>query len=365
MCKMIRTLGASLLAAVWIGLSLFAWFSPLKAVSESERRPLAQRPKLNADTLLSGSFMEQFADYATDQFPLRDSFRLAKAMHARYLMGQKDNNGLYIAQGQLAKLEYPLNTVSLSHALKKINGIYTRYLQNTDSKILMSVVPDKGYYLAQANGYPAMDYEELFAQVAENTPWAQQVDLTKHLSAADYYRTDTHWRQEQLLSVAEVLCDALDTSAPKDVSPVLLTDRFYGVYYGQAALPVKPETLYTMESPILADCRVYHHETREYLPVYNREKLSGNDPYEVFLSGPQALLTVENPHGKAGKELIVFRDSFASALVPLLAQDYKTVTLVDIRYVSWEQLEGYLDFHGQDILFLYSTLILNNSATLK
>ena len=61
----------------------------------------------------------------------------------------------------------------------------------------------------------------------------------------------------------------------------------------------------------------------------------------------------------------MFRDSFGSSLVPLLLEDYAKVTLVDIRYVSSAKLDSFLDFHGQDVRFLYSTLVLNNSASLK
>ena len=95
------------------------------------------------------------------------------------------------------------------------------------------------------------------------------------------------------------------------------------------------------------------------------EKLEGKDPYEVFLSGPRSLLTVTNPAGQPGKELIVFRDSFGSAIVPLLLADYETVTLVDIRYLQMDLLDRFVDFHGQDVLLLYSTLVLNNSETIK
>ena len=85
----------------------------------------------------------------------------------------------------------------------------------------------------------------------------------------------------------------------------------------------------------------------------------------MFLSGARSLLTIENPNAKTDKELIVFRDSFGSSMVPLLVQDYKTVTLVDIRYMNPAMLGRFVDFHGQDVLFLYSTLVLNNSSTIK
>ena len=99
--------------------------------------------------------------------------------------------------------------------------------------------------------------------------------------------------------------------------------------------------------------------------MYDRSRLSGKDPYEVYLSGPKSLLTVTNPSGQPGRELIVFRDSFGSAMIPLLLADYETVTVVDIRYMHMDILERFVDFHGQDVLLLYSTLVLNNSETIK
>ena len=94
-------------------------------------------------------------------------------------------------------------------------------------------------------------------------------------------------------------------------------------------------------------------------------KADGNDPYEVFLSGPLSLITIENPTTDTEKELIIFRDSFGSAIAPLLAEGYRKVTLADIRYLPTAVLGEYIDFEGQDVLFLYSTLILNNSTTMK
>ena len=74
---------------------------------------------------------------------------------------------------------------------------------------------------------------------------------------------------------------------------------------------------------------------------------------------------IENPAATTNRELIVFRDSFGSSLVPLLVEGYAKVTLIDIRYVTSAYLGNFVDFHGQDVLFLYSTLLLNDSLALR
>ena len=52
-------------------------------------------------------------------------------------------------------------------------------------------------------------------------------------------------------------------------------------------------------------------------------------------------------------------------MAPLLVSGYRKITLVDIRYLHPDLLERYIEFDGQDVLFLYSTLVLNHSETLK
>ena len=367
MNKKIRAIGAMILVVLWAVLTGFAWFAPAKDISDAERRPLAQMPQITLDSLLNVKFMGQFEDYSLDQFPLRDSFRQLKSLFHYYVLNQSDNNGIYIADGYAAKLEYPLSQSAMEHAVKKFNQIYSKYLAESGSSIYLSVVPDKGYYLAEENGYLAMDYEKLFSTLKENLTWAEYVDITDCLSIEDYYRTDTHWRQEKILKVAQKLSQALGVTIPQsdEYTPTKLERPFYGVYHGQAALPMEAEDMYIMESQLLAGCKVYNHETGKYTAVYDMDKLTSKDLYDVYLSGAQSLLTIENPNATTDKELIVFRDSFGSSVVPLLVQDYKTVTVVDIRYIDSAKIGDYIAFEGQDVLLLYSTLVLNNSRSLK
>ena len=364
--KKMRIFGLGALVLLWAALVFAAWFGPEKDFSDSERRKLAQFPELSVKTVLDGKFMSEFESFTLDQFPLRDTFRQVKALFHYNVLGQKDNNDIYMADGYAAKLEYPLNETSLSNALEKFNHLYETYLTGSDS-IVFAAVPDKGYYLGEANGYPVMDYEALFDKLKAELPWASFADLTDVLGVEDYYRTDTHWRQERITTAAETLCGALGATSFEEgeLTPQKVERPFYGVYYGQAALPMKAEDLYVMTGEIMDDCTVYNHETGKTTGIYDWEKLSSRDLYDIYLSGAAALLTIENSNATTDKELVVFRDSFGSSMIPLLVKDYRTVTVVDIRYLASDWVGRYVDFHGQDVLFLYSTLILNSSNTLK
>ena len=101
--KDLLTLGAA--ALLVLTLSLWGIFKSDDAVSESERRPLKQFPLFSAQEVLSGRFQSNFESYTLDQFPLRDTFRTLKALSVRYLFGEKDNNGIYMADGYAAKLD--------------------------------------------------------------------------------------------------------------------------------------------------------------------------------------------------------------------------------------------------------------------
>ena len=126
-----------------------------------------------------------------------------------------------------------------------------------------------------------------------------------------------------------------------------------------------PEPMYLLTNDLLEECRVYDHETGKTGAIYDMDKENSKDLYDVYLSGARALLTIDNPQGIPGKELIVFRDSFGSSILPLLVQDYAKVTVVDIRYIGIDLLKNFVEFKGQDVLMLYSTLILNNSSAIK
>lgn len=345
--------------ALWGALALWAWFIPSRKISEAERRPLAQKPAF------SEKFQTEFESYSLDQFPLRDRFRTLKSLFHTGVLRQQDNNGIYLTNGTAVKQEYPLNRDSVNRAIGRFQKLHDEYL--AESRCYYAIVPDKGCYLGAESGHLTMDYDALYAQMAAGLPWAEEIDLRPALTGQDYYRTDTHWRQEKLIPAAAALCEGLGVTPPRaeDFMMKPIERPFYGVYYGQAALPMEPDTLYLMENDLLSACTVYDHETGKTGSVYDMTKLDSRDLYDVYLSGAKALLTIENPNAGTDRELIVFRDSFGSSIVPLLLADYAKVTLVDIRYVQTNMLGQFLDFHGQDVLFLYSTLVLNNSAALK
>lgn len=345
----------------------FIWCiaKPADEYSESERRRLSGVPQLSPQSVLSGAFAEEFEDYSTDQFPMREQFRTLDAVVRFYGLRQKDNQGVYLNDGYVSSLEYPLDEYSLDRAADRFFYLYETYMKDTDVKLYLSIVPDKNYFLAGQNGYPAMDYEALFRILREQTAYMQYIDITELLDITDYYKTDAHWRQERIVDVAAHIGAAMGVTLSGQYTEKLLDIPFYGVYYGQAALPLPAEELYYLDSAVLSECTVYDYESGKNREIYDMEKAHGKDPYEIYLSGSRSLLMIENPNGDPNRELVIFRDSFGSSLAPLLTEGYGKVTLVDIRYLPGGRVGDLIEFEDQDVLFLYSTQVLNNSVSLK
>lgn len=364
----IKNIVVSVVLAVFIfGSSVFAWVKAPDDYSESERRALAAFPELSAESILSGKFMTSFEDYTLDQFPLRDLFRRIKALTEFNVFNKKDNNDLYIADDYVSKLEYPLSEEMLTNSADKFTWLYENYMADKDINVYFSVIPDKNYFLAEKNGYLSMNYDALVSFMKEKTSYMEYIDIFDLLSIDDYYRTDTHWKQESIVDIAQRLAEKMGTEISGEYEVNTVDGPFYGVYYGQSALPLEPDTLKYLTNSTLDSCIVNSFNTGVAVKkdMYDMEAAVGRDPYEMFLCGSDPLVTIENPNAKTDKELVIFRDSFGSSLTPLLSEGYAKIYVVDIRYIQSAMLGNFIDFNNQDVLFIYSTLLLNSSAAFK
>ena len=366
MSAKIKNIVLVILCAVFLfGFPVWGLIKSDEDISKSERRPLSKFPTVSIDNIMSGKFMTDFESYTLDHFPLRDNFRTLKSYTAFYAFRQQDNNDIYIADGFASKLEYPLNTESITHATERFKYVYDTYLEGKAGNVYLSIIPDKNYFLAEKNGYLSIDYKALISQVTEGMPYAQYIDITDKLDITDYYTTDSHWKQEEILPVAQHLAENMGVTLKGEYTQETVDTPFYGVYAGQSALPLKPDKITILKNEYTDNYKVYDFETDSYIPVYDKDKLGGNDPYEIYLAGPKSLLVIENPKAETDKELIIFRDSYTSSLAPLLCEGYSKVTLVDIRYLAPERLSNFITFNNQDVLFMYSTSVFNNSVTIK
>lgn len=337
------------------------------SVLVSERRKAAQFPDFSAQKIIDKSFFDGVEDFLTDQFPLRDKFRAIKATVQLKIFNQKDNNGTYYVDGHISEMEKTLSESSVENTAKKINAIYDKYLRDKNNRVFYSVIPDKNYFLAEKNGYPSYDYGKMTDILINNLSEIEYIDIFDCLTIDDYYKTDSHWKQEKIFSVVERLgkkmgFDAVDKSAYTSEN---LGD-FSGVYASRLAFKLDPDKIICMRNEATDSAVVYNFETqKEHIGVYDLNKFKGNDRYDIFFSGAVPIITAENPLNPDGKELVIFRDSFGSSLAPLLLGSYGKITLVDTRYISSQIIGEFVDFENCDVLFIYNTQLINQSSMLK
>ena len=192
----------------------------------------------------------------------------------------------------------------------------------------------------------------------------EYINLFECLQLEDYYVTDIHWKQENLSKVVEKLSKQMNFTVNNIYTKNEIIE-FNGLYAGQLPVKTKQDKICTLTNQTVENATVYHYENGKQTKVYDEEKLNSNDKYDIYLSGPTPMITIENKEAKTNKELIIFRDSFASSLAPLLIEGYSKITLIDIRYMRSKDIEKYVKIENQEVLFLYSTLVLNNSSILK
>ncbi len=296
-----------------------------------------------------------------DNFYQRETFRKLKTSVEIDVFKKQDVNKIYKYNDFLVEQIYPLDEKSVTNLTNKINYIKDSYLNETN-KIYYSIIPDKNYYTD--NSHLKLDYDKMKQIMKNNLKDLQYIDVFQDLKLDSYYYTDSHWKQEKLQSVAKTIADNMNFSITQNYNEQKVA-TFKGVYAGQLPINTKEDEIKILVNDVMANVNVYNYETKEQGGIYNFKKLNGYDKYDIYLSGATPLIEINNQNNKTNKTLVIFRDSYASSLAPLLTEGYSKITLVDTRYISPKILNEYVNFENADILFIYSTLVINSSMALK
>ena len=329
-------------------------------ISIAERRKLATMPELTTKSLFDGTYFKKFDSYVTDQFIKRDTFRKIKIDIELSTKGEYNN--LYMYDDYIVEEIFPLNTNSINNLTNKINYIKNTYLNN-NSNIYYTIIPDKNYFVNKGN--LKLDYNKLQDMMKNNLTNLNYINIFDKLTLDNYYKTDTHWKQEDLFNVANTIANQMNFDITNNNNVVNTITTFKGSYAGRLSVTKDIDTIKTISNPSTLNSSVYNYETKKYTDIYDYTKINSLDKYDIYLSGAVPIIDITNNNTSSDKELIVFRDSYGSSLIPLLIEGYKKITVIDIRYISSKILNKYIDFNDQDVLFMYSILTINNSFSIR
>ena len=289
----------------------------------------------------------------------------------------KKDEKIYVENGAVYEKTGEVNIGAIEISIGKINRLCEEHLGNMN--IYFSIIPDKEYYL-KANGSNVLETDfgnlenEVKLKLAKNVKYFSIEDT---LSLDNFYKTDMHWKQEDLGKTVERIEEELEIKNEEVSYEKQTLGEFYGTYYKEASKienlnlenNVKPDEMIYLSNEELENCKVYNTETQKDEKIYNLDRVDETkNKYDLFLSGATALTTITNEDAKTDKKLILFRDSFGSSIAPLLVKDYKEIVLVDIRYINSTILENYIDFEkyeDADVLLLYSSRVINQSGIFR
>lgn len=308
-----------------------------RSFSELENRNLAKKPSFNIGALLDGSYTSGLEDYMSDQLICKDFLVKLKVTENR-LINQTYINGVYFGSDDMLIQGYDNPYGQLSKNISYVNEFAEA---NPDLEITWLIAPNACYIYEDKLPVYAQCYDqgEVMAYIVGNTSDNINIadctsSLMEHRDEYIYYKTDHHWSMHGAYIGYTVLCDALGTKAvPEGNYDIIVgSDSFYGSLYSKAPDFVqKPDTitLYINPDGIYS---VYYYDTGLSTDsLYNMDNLLIKDKYTTYLDGNHSMLKITG-NAENDEKILVIKDSYAHSLLPLLADNYSEIYVVDLRY---------------------------------
>lgn len=314
---------------------------PKESFSNLENRSLSTYPKWSLNAFLNGSYTHSIDSYIADHFPLRTFFIKINA-YLESMMNRTEKNEVLIGKngylfeiGNESKQNIRFNLESIDAFAKGRN--VTLLVVPNSSRVYSEMLP---------NGYlPSSTYEEILNFPMENLNVTEILsDLLARKSEKLYYRTDHHWTALG----AELGYRRLikNWKLTEKRLPEILIPNFLGSYYAKTlSNRTQPENFTYWEQS-----RASYFVDEMRTPWVNVEKLQSNDKYATLMNGNPAKAKIL---GTGDGKLLVFKDSFANALLPLLAENFAEIEIVDLRYYAGNISNLVDELQADQILFLY------------
>ncbi len=337
------------------------------AFLESERRSAEAMPEISLSSIYDKEYYEDFESFLLDAFFARDLMIRGKNLFSTDILMQTDVDGIMKTDDGVVKLLMECDKARISETAETFDRICSEYFQKAGG-IYLSVIPGRSFYFS--------DSEKLCFEECSNTLDRKMrtphstVDLTGVLSQDSYYCTDIHWKQQKLLPVARLILDAMGRAFPPTVFSETELGEFTGTVGSQSHLCDETDILTIMTSEYTKKAEVSYLVSGESGDVYDTDAFyESYDKYDVFLRGEttggsnNSFISIKTGNDKG--RLIIFRDSFARSLAPLLLGSYSEIILIDLRAGSGS-LERYADLlsgsEDTDVLFLVSAYVVNTTA---
>lgn len=343
-------------------LGLFTVIFPSPEFSFHERRYLASAPE--NFSLTDWTLKDDLENYLSERMPLRTAFIGVNSLYDT-ILAQRTRMDVWAVKGML--LEKPLNMKTDTLA-RRMDAIAAAAKAKSIPYQIM-VVPSAGAVMQdEMPVHLGRLYEgEAEAQlILENR---EDVIPLHSLMDSDveqtYFRTDHHWTLGGAYLAYEAYCQRMGF-VPLTLNSFALSDHpgFRGSTYARSGhFSWEGDIIHCAQPQNEITFRILDKEEIKYDSLIFPEEMDSWDPYTMFLKGNHGLAVIENDKASQG-HLLVFKDSFANTLLPLLSAHYQKITLVDFRYYAGDFQAAVAAAEDADsILFCYSLdSVLNDTS---
>lgn len=308
-CPLLILSGTLLIALAVLGLVM-----PDRVSSPLENRELQSLPQS-----LDG-IDQSFESYLSDQFPFRDGIVMTDGVLRRAAGKQLGHDVVFGENGRVF-----LRTDAWSEKLVRRNrGAFDDICEASGVPGVFLTVPSAAYVQADELplGAPNAD-EEALLRVADGIA-LKPAQPGQSL----FYKTDHHWNADGVYEGYLLLCGALGIK-PYEKPQTAVYPGFLGTLYARSpGLLIKSEDLVFYEPKTEIKLLI---DGKGQAGLYDAEQIKERDKYAALLYGNHARCELINESAPSGT-LFMIRDSYANALLPLLAQHYRHIIAVDPRY---------------------------------
>jgi hypothetical protein len=177
-----------------------------------------------------------------------------------------------------------------------------------------------------------------------NSAYKNANDATKEKGL--YYRTDHHWTSLGALAVFQDATSTLGLSMEGvTYTPHTVSESFRGTLASRSGNLSHEDTIVVYE-PTGTDIiyNVYYPDSQlRSRSMFMVDQLKEKDQYTVFFGGNHPVVEIETT-SQSGRNLLIFKDSYANSILPYLIGDYSRIVMIDDRYTLFDAIstaEGY------------------------
>lgn len=352
----ILTVGLFLLALLLV--PLWWLLSPRKTFSESERRYLAEPPKLSAQSLKAWAYDDAVETYLADQLPGRDGLVGLNA-YTVLLSGRQVSQEIWRdREGYL--VEAPV-TAAPEQVQKRLDRM-AALGEKTGLPVYVLAVPSTGYVRRGTlpEALASLYHDEDILQQIVQTPGIVAVDIAETFlneGQSWYYRTDHHWTGQGAYAAYRVfMATARHEALGYDSWYHHTVSGYVGSTRSRSALWLTGSDTLTIDEPMDTPVQVtFSDDPQTYDSLFFYDHLQEYDWYPLFLDGNHPITVVENRAAASdAPTLMLVKDSFGNTLAPLLIPSYKKIVLLDPRYYRGSVADLCREQGADEILFCYS-----------